>query len=318
MNESRVTVSADLAGERIDRALAALTGETRSAIARAIKKGWVTKEGNHTPTTKNAVLVSAGEQYLITPAPTDELVGDSLPVDFATQVIYEDDALLVINKLAGQVVHPSAGQQVNTVAQAVVERDPAISEARYDDGELSRKRPGIVHRLDKDTSGILVIAKTKTALLNLQQQFKDRTISKEYAAVVYGLVTAPFSVDAPIARHPVQRQRQAVVATGKAAQTHFTPVKSGTVQAVPLSYLVAKPVTGRTHQIRVHLMHAKHPIIGDPRYHTKASLAAATALPVHNLLLHAAKLSFRHPLTNKQVSYTAPLPSYFCSLLDAF
>lgn len=313
-----VIIPPEQSGERIDRALAALTGETRSAIARALKRGRVSKEGSTAPVTKNAIAVKTGERYTLTPAPADELLGDSIPVDFATQIIHEDEAILVLNKHAGQVVHPSAGQTINTIAQAVVARDPQIAAARYDDTVVSRLRPGIVHRLDKATSGIVVIAKTKPALLALQKQFKDRTIQKEYAAVVYGSVTEPFSVDAPIARHPIHRQRQAVVLTGKPAQTTFTPQKTGIIDSMPLTYLRAKPVTGRTHQIRVHLQHAGYPILGDPVYHTKASIAAAAALPVYNLLLHAARLTLIHPLTGDTISYAAPLPSYFVDLLERF
>lgn len=318
MNNQTVTITPEYNGERIDRALAALTGQTRSAVARALKKGRVTKEGATKPHIKNATTVSTGERYQVIPPSPDEPVGDSIPFNFATQIIYEDAAILVINKTAGQVVHPSAGHNVNTIAQAVVSHYPSIKDACYDDTDLARQRPGIVHRLDKATSGVLVIAKTRPVLLALQQQFKSRTIVKEYAAIVYGTVTAPIVVDAPVARHPIHRQHQAVVETGKSAQTHLIPQRSGIVNGIPLTYVIAKPVTGRTHQIRVHCRHIKHPIIGDARYHTKLSAAAAATLPVHNLMLHAWQLSLHHPLTNEPVSYTAPLPSYFCSLLDAF
>lgn len=318
MSNQTITVTADEDGQRIDRALASLTGETRSAIARAIRQKQVYQEGKELPITKNAITVHTGEVFLITPAPPAEPMGDSIPVNFDEQVIFEDDAILVLNKRAGQVVHPSAGQTVDTIAQAIVERDPTIAEARYDDTPVSVLRPGIVHRLDKATSGIIVIAKTKEALLNLQQQFKQRTIKKEYAAIVYGTVTQPFTVDAPIGRHPINRQRQAVTTTGKEAQTVFLPQKSGKVNDIPLTHLIAQPVTGRTHQIRVHLAHSHHHILGDPVYQTKTTAHAADILGVHNLLLHAQTITLHHPLTTEILSYTAPLPSYFVNLLDAF
>ena len=318
MSES-LTIPESQNCERVDRALAAVTGLTRSAIVSAIKNGRVQQV---TPlkkqVTKNADRVVAGETYLIEPAKEPTLRGDSRPINWQTQLIYEDNAIIVLNKQAGQVVHPSAGQMINTIAQCIVERDPNIITARYDDSELSRQRPGIVHRLDKETSGVMVIAKTKEALLQLQKQFKKRTITKEYQAICYGHITGTAIVDKPIGRHPTKRQKQSISETGKPATTCFEPIRCGTVGKIPLTLVLAKPVTGRTHQIRVHLKHLHHPIIGDQVYQTNSSKNATAELNIHNLLLHAAQLNFTHPVTGADLSYEAPLPSYFLGLLDRF
>ena len=318
MTSRTVSIPVAKAGERVDTALADLFGETRSAIARAIRQGRVTRGEAAIPVTKNASLVTEGDTYTLLPQSEVKPVGDSIPLDFATQIIYEDDSVLVLNKAAGQVVHPSAGQTQNTIAQAIVAREPHIADARYDDTPLSQARAGIVHRLDKATSGLLVIAKTHAALIALQQQFKDRTIKKEYVAIVAGTLRESCVVDAAIARHPVKRQRQAVVLTGKPATTAFTPLAQGTPDGTPITYVQANPVTGRTHQIRVHLSHIHHPILGDLVYADKNSMNISHALAVHNLLLHAKKITFTHPVTGKTVTYHAEEPAYFKALLERF
>lgn len=318
MSERSVRIPVNKAGERVDVALADLLGETRSAIARAIRQQRITHGTNNTLVRKNSALVTEGDTYIVQPAPDVTPVGDSVPVDFATQIIFEDDSILVINKAAGQVVHPSAGQTQNTIAQAIIAREPLIANARYDDTPLSQARAGIVHRLDKATSGILVIAKTHAALIALQQQFKDRTIKKEYVAIVAGTLREPCVVDAAIARHPVKRQRQAVVPTGKPATTTFTPLSQGAPDGKPITYVQANPITGRTHQIRVHLSHIHHPILGDPVYADKNSVNISHALAVHNLLLHARVITFTHPMTGTVVTYHAEAPAYFKALLERF
>ena len=228
--------------------------------------------------------------------PTEDLV----PQDIPLSVVYEDGDVVVVDKPAGLPVHPGPGHPDGTLVNALLARCPDI---RGIGGEL---RPGIVHRLDLDTSGLLVVAKTQLAHQNLTEQMKRRQILKEYAAVAVGLVTPESGViDAPIGRDPRHRQRMAVTAGGRIARTHYE-----TQEELPGNTLLAVQLeTGRTHQIRVHLAYLGYPVLGDGMYGNPSPL-------LDRQFLHATRLGFRHPITDRWMEHRAELPAYLAEVLD--
>ena len=224
------------------------------------------------------------------------------PEDIALDVIYEDKDLVAINKAAGMVVHPAAGHSSGTLVNAILHRWPALQKLE------EKERAGIVHRLDKDTSGVILIAKTEKSLAELQRQFKDRTTEKTYFALVDGQPES-FSglIDAPIGRDTKQRKKMAVVRNGKPAQTRYEVIESFPDHALMKLALL----TGRTHQIRVHLAWLGYPVVGDSVYgHRKKTL------PVKRFFLHAAELSVDSPSTGKRLVFQVPLPPDLQSILD--
>jgi 23S rRNA pseudouridine1911/1915/1917 synthase len=222
------------------------------------------------------------------------------------QVVFEDESILVIDKPAGLVVHPGSGNRDCTLLNALLHHSPALQGV---------PRAGIVHRLDKDTSGLLVVAKTLQAQTSLVRQLQARTVKRDYLAVVLGVASANGSVSAPIGRHPGARTRMAVVASGRPAVTHYRVLKKGT----GWSLLECSLETGRTHQIRVHLHSIGHPLLGDPVYGgsaTRQPLPTA-AHHLHRQALHAKRLELTHPVTGARLHWESPLPPELAQLLIA-
>lgn len=287
-------------GQRLDRWLAdALPDHSRAEIQRWIKEERITVNG---ACLKPSYKVEPGDEILVRmppPLPT-EIEPEPIPLD----ILYEDENLLVINKPAGMVVHPAPGRvhRTGTLVNAVLAHVPNLNVG----GE---RRPGIVHRLDKETSGVIVVAKNDMALRALQAQFKQREVEKVYLALVEGEIPVTHGrVEAPIGRDPRHRERMAVVPEhkGRLAITEFTVRK----RLPGCTLIEARPRTGRTHQIRVHMAYIGHPLVGDPVYgHRRKRLRAPRQL------LHAYRLGFRLPDTGERVTFTAPLPADFEEVL---
>ena len=263
---------------------------------------------NHQPA-KTKTRVRTGDVVIIIPQAKPSL--DNKPQPIALNIIHEDDAFIILHKPAGMVVHPGAGNQENTMLNALLHHAPALKHL---------PRAGILHRLDKDTSGLLVVAKTEHALKHLSAQLKKKTMQREYQAIVYGTLISGGTINAPIDRHHLQRKRMAVVETGKPAVTHYRILEKFRAH----TRLKLMLETGRTHQIRVHLTHARHPIIGDPTYGARLHLAKNTTPELTALLralkrqaLHAFALGFIHPLTQEPVRYEIDLPDDMKKLLSA-
>jgi len=296
------TIPDELAGKRVDQALAILFPDySRSRLQQWIRDGHVTIDGS--PCTGKS-RVHGGETVLVyVQAQADELA--FRPENIALDLIYEDQSILVVDKPAGLVVHPGSGNWSGTMLNALLQHAPA---------NAMLPRAGIVHRLDKDTSGLLVVAKTLTAHTDLVRQMQARTVTREYAAIVHGVIGADGTVDAPLGRHPRDRKRMAIVATGKAATTHYTVVESG----AGWTLLKCRLETGRTHQIRVHLSSIGHALIGDPVYKSgpvSGGLVQA-ARAFGRQALHAQHLQIRHPESGETMQWDSPLPDDLAELLD--
>ncbi len=298
--QTLLTLVAQSPGERLDRWLAAqLPEHSRAEIQRWIGDGRVTiddrpqRASHHLgPGETVVVAVPAPEHYDVEPEP------------ISLDIVYENSDLLVIDKPAGMVVHPAAGHWHGTLVNAVLYHCPDL------EGVGGVHRPGIVHRLDKDTSGLIVVAKNDRAHRDLQAQFKGREVQKSYVALVYGLIS-PLSgeIAAPIARDVRQRKRMAVEPGGRAAVTRYEVLTFYR----KCSLLACRPLTGRTHQIRVHLAYIGHPIVGDSVYGTRRR----PPVPCPRQFLHAQQISFRLPGTGEQVHFTSPLPADLQAVLDA-
>ena len=296
-----------VAGRRLDQALAAtLPQHSRSCLRRWIDGGQVLVDGR-VPRPRDPVV---GGELVMVDAPVEDAV-PPLPQDIPLTVRWEDPDLLVIDKPAGLVVHPGAGNPDRTLQNALLARDPALARL---------PRAGIVHRLDKDTSGLLLVARTEPARMQLAAALAARAIHREYQAVCVGVMTAGGTIDAPIERHPVDRLRMSVRADGRPAVTHYRVIERFRAH----TWLRAMLETGRTHQIRLHLAHAGYPLVGDPVYGRRLRLPPAATPRLQATLrtfrrqaLHAAKLAFRHPRDDRPVAVDSPLPADFTELLDA-
>jgi 23S rRNA pseudouridine1911/1915/1917 synthase len=304
----RLVVPAEQGGLRLDRFLAgAGHGWSRSQVARWIADGQVTRNGR---TAKPAAQLAAGDEIVVTPPPVtaSELVAQDIPLD----VLYEDEHLIVVNKPPGLVIHPAAGNPDGTLVNALLAHCHDLS------GVGGVERPGIVHRLDKDTSGVLVAAKSDAAHRGLSLSFRWRTTEKRYLCVVYGVPAAREGVvDAPIARHPSERKRMAVVPGGRTARTLWWVREPFAGAAL----VECRPVTGRTHQIRVHMAHIGHAIVGDQVYAGRQWRAlddgalAARCRDFPRQALHAWRLTVTHPVTGVAMTFEAPLPADLAALL---
>ncbi len=286
---------------RADAALsAALDGLTRSAAQKWLEEGRVTLDGR--PLKKNARL-QPGDTLLITP-PQPQPIG-LVPQDIPLDVAYEDGDVIVVNKPVGMVVHPAPGHPDGTLVNALLYH--CGNTLSGINGEL---RPGIVHRIDRDTSGLIIAAKNDRAHLSLAAQLQDHSLFRLYHAVaVGGFREDSGTVSAPIARHRADRKRMAVAPDGREAVTHWQVVDS----QKGLTHLTCRLETGRTHQIRVHLAHLGHPLLGDTVYGGKK--------PVPGLAgqcLHAAQLTFTHPSTGERLTVEAPLPDWFTAVLNRY
>jgi 23S rRNA pseudouridine1911/1915/1917 synthase len=297
----RIELHADAPGQRVDRFLAERTQLSRSAIQRLARDGRVTVNG---APVEPAYKVRAGEALVVDvpdPEPALSLLGEDIPVD----VLYEDDDVLVVNKPAGLVVHPAHGHATGTLVNAVV------GKITSDTGRAAA-RPGIVHRLDKDTSGVMIIAKNDVAQLALARQLQGRRFQKEYLALVWGDPgDQPAVVEAPITRDAVDRRRMVVRAGGRESTTHFARIASYGTGPDRRALLHVKPVTGRTHQIRVHLAYARLPIVGDPVYGRKGVERDG----LDRQFLHAWRLSVNLPHSGPR-TFTAPLPADLREYVD--
>jgi 23S rRNA pseudouridine1911/1915/1917 synthase len=292
-----LTVPPDFAGLRFDRALARLVPEhSRSRLKHWIDSGQVTLDGAIVEPNKR---LAGGERVVVAAIDMPPVaVHAPQPIDLA--IVYEDDAVLVVDKAAGLVVHPGAGNRDGTLLNALLHHNPALA---------ALPRAGIVHRLDKDTSGLMVVAKTAIAQTDLVRQLQARTMKREYVAVVHGDIARAAIVDAPIGRHPQMRTTMAVVTRGKPARTHVAPLE----RFGAATFVRCALETGRTHQIRVHLTAIGHSLVGDPAYGRQRSNAAIPAF--HRQALHAIRLSLDHPTTGAQRQWESPLPDDIAQLL---
>ncbi len=284
---------------RADKAIsAALPALSRSAVQALIQDGRVLCNG--APVQKSTKLpVQSVLTVEIPPARPLEVVAQNIPLD----IVYEDSDLLVVNQPKGMVVHPAAGNEDGTLVNALLYHcGDSLS------GINGVIRPGIVHRIDKDTSGLLIVAKNDAAHRSLAEQIKAHSFTREYRAVVYGRIKADGTVDAPIARHPQERKRMAVVRSPAAreAVTHYFVVRHFT----GFTQLRLRLETGRTHQIRVHMAYIGHPVAGDPVYGPKKVITS-----LGGQCLHAGLIGFVHPRTGQYMEFEAPLPPYFTDFL---
>jgi 23S rRNA pseudouridine1911/1915/1917 synthase len=317
-----VTIDQDVSGERLDRALAAaLPFLTRSRVKTLIESRRVALAGLHDEA--GATLeepsrkVKMGERFVVDiPAPEP---AEPVPQDIALDIIYEDSDLLVVNKPAGMVVHPAPGNAENTLVNALLAHcGDSLS------GIGGVRRPGIVHRLDKDTSGVMVVAKNDATHRALSKLFAAHDLTRIYQVLVWGGPTArKGTVDAPIARHPVDRKRMAVRrAGGRSAVTDYWVEKTFGPPLEPVASLLgARLHTGRTHQVRVHLAHIGCPVVGDPVYGRQSRTRGRNRTAAPSLesfgrqALHAAVLEFVHPGTGKVMKFATELPQDFTTLL---
>lgn len=303
--EAEFDVPSDLSDQRLDQAVATLMPEhSRSRLQSWIRSGQLTVNGQQRKP-RDKVLVD--DRLVIRAEVEAEVSWSPEPIDL--EVIHEDEHLLVINKPAGLVVHPAAGHEAGTLVNALLHHAP----------ELDRiPRAGIVHRLDKDTSGIMVVARSLTAHTSLVDQLQERTMGREYEAVCAGSFTGGGRVDAPIGRHPRQRKKMAVVEDGKPAVTHYR-----LIEKLPgFTHVRCTLETGRTHQIRVHMAYIHHPIVGDPAYGSRSRYPRGADEQLRAAIdgfrrqaLHARTLRLVHPESGEQVSWEAPLPADMRHLL---
>lgn len=299
-------------GVRLDRALAALLPEySRGRLQQWMREGRVTVTGPEggTGTARPRDPARAGARVVVRPAYEEET--PLRPEPIALDVVHEDEALLVVNKPAGLVVHPGAGNPDGTVVNALLHHDPELAHL---------PRAGIVHRLDKETSGLMVVARSHTAHAALVRQLQARTVHRTYTALAAGTPTAGGRVEAPIGRHPRERKRMAVVESGRPAVTHYRVAERFPAHTLLDVFLE----TGRTHQIRVHLAHAGYPLVGDPVYGARARFPKGAGEELRRALsafprqaLHARELALVYPGSGEEVRWSAPLPPDFEDLLAA-
>lgn len=291
----KLTVTPTMKG-RIDKQLGHHFKQfSRSQLQRWIENGHVTVNGQ---VVKPKYKLAAGDQITIKPEKPKKinLEPENIPLD----IVYEDDDVIVVNKPQGMVVHPAPGHPDHTLVNALLYHSPLSTI----NGEF---RPGIVHRIDKDTSGLLMVAKNDMAHRSLAAQLKAKTNEREYVALVHGVIKEDRgTIDAPLGRSRKDRKKQAVVADGRHAVTHFKVLK----RYRHYTLVSCRLETGRTHQIRVHMKYIGHPLAGDPLYGPRKTL------PGHGQYLHARLLGFKHPRTGKQMTFTASLPDYFRRMLD--
>lgn len=295
----RLTVPDNCAGRRLDQALAKLLPQhSRNRLQQWIKDGCVEIDGDIAGEPKRKV--SAGERLLVA-VPQDERATSEAPEDIPLDIVYEDDALLVINKPAGLVVHPGSGNWSGTLMNALLHHVPGIEAV---------PRAGIVHRLDKDTSGLLVVAKTLEAQTDLIRQLQARTVKRQYLALAAGVVRRDSGVDAPIGRHPVHRTKMAVVPESRGGKPALTWYRRLEVFA-HCTLLECALETGRTHQIRVHMASIGHALVGDPvysRYDPRLPAFSRQAL-------HATRLGLIHPVSGRPMHWEVPMPADMRDLL---
>ncbi|NGX15248.1 23S rRNA pseudouridine(1911/1915/1917) synthase RluD [Wenzhouxiangella sp. XN24] len=305
--EHRAVVPAESAGQRLDQALATLFPDySRSRLQAWIRAGHVRIDGRQLrPRDK----VDGGEEVVLNAVLEDETDAAAEPMQLA--ILHEDEEILVLDKPAGLVVHPGAGNPAGTLVNALLHHRPDLR---------ALPRAGIVHRLDKDTTGAMVVACTPAAHAALVRQLEERSVRREYQAVTVGVMTGGGTVDAPIGRHPVDRVRMAIREGGREAVTHYRVL----ARFRGHTHVLCKLETGRTHQIRVHLASIRNPIVGDPVYGGRLAVPKGASAALIEALrgfrrqaLHAARLELVHPGHGETVAFEAPLPADFAALLEA-
>ena len=298
-------VSDQQAGQRLDQVAAELFPDfSRSRLQSWIKSGELTVDGK---VCKPREKVIGGEQLAIDAQLEAEQSWEPQAIDL--DIVYEDDHLLVINKPAGLVVHPAAGNRDSTLLNALLHHAPDLA---------TIPRAGIVHRIDKDTTGLLVVAKSLKAHASLVDQLQEKTAFREYEAIVQGVMTGGGMVDEPIGRHPSQRTKQAVTHSGKPAVTHYRLIERFRAH----THIRVQLETGRTHQIRVHMAHIQYPLLGDPTYGGRLRLPKGATPELIDALrhfkrqaLHAKKLGVQHPQTGEYCEWEVPLPEDFQAMI---
>jgi len=306
IEEQVLTIPAELKGKRLDQALAELFPQhSRARLQSWIKSGYITV---NSAIPKQRDSVHGGETINIRAElelPDKSWGREAIPLD----IVYSDKDIIIINKPPGLVVHPGAGNREHTLLNALLYHFPELEQV---------PRAGIVQRLDKDTSGLMVVARNQVAHTWLVGQLHERLVTREYRCIVSGVMTAGGSVDAPIGRHPVKRKSMAIVGSGKPAITHYRVLKKFPAN----TYIQLKLESGRTHQIRVHMAHIRYPVVGDPvyggrqRFPKQAGPALLHALQTFpRQALHASRLEFIHPTKRKLVGWEAPIPEDMQQLL---
>lgn len=307
----RATIPENLADKRLDIVLSSLFPEhSRSRLQNWIKAGFVKLDGSTVTSKEKCLLVSANQNIEInaTIEPQNEThVAQKLTN--MLNIVYEDDDIIIINKPVGLVVHPGAGNSDKTLLNALLFHAPELKNI---------PRAGIVHRLDKDTSGLLVVARTLEAHTKLIDELQERLVKREYEAIIVGVLTAGGTVNAPIGRHHIKRKAMAVKDDGKVAITHYRVIERFQAH----THIKVMLDTGRTHQIRVHMAHINHPIVGDPIYGGRLKLPKGASEELITLLrtfkrqaLHARRLGLNHPRTGKYLEWEASLPNDMVQLL---
>ena len=305
MSDRQIELEVEQGEVRLDKFLAGKLPElSRSAARRLIDQGQVTVDGE---LAKASRKLKPGDRVvaLLPVEQSPELVPEAIPLT----IVYEDSFLLVVDKPAGLVVHPAPGHPGGTLVNALLAHCPELASS-------GDRRPGIVHRLDRDTSGLILVAKSEKVRRALQRQFQDRQVHKAYLALLEGLLQPSMGrIEAPLGRDPHHRQRMAVMPGGREAVTKYQVLELFTHPVGPVAgdytLVEAEPLTGRTHQIRVHFASIGHPVVGDPVYGRRKR-----RLPVPRQFLHAHLLGFDHPVTSEHLELEAPLPADLAALLE--
>ncbi len=299
MDPQTFTFATNRPGERLDRVLSELLPDlSRAHIQRLIKKGEITVKG--TTVVKPSTRLEGGETVTINIPPVEPqlLLAERIPLD----IIYQDDEVVVVNKPAGMVVHPATGHSSGTLVNALLAHVPQLALVG------GTRRPGLVHRLDKDTSGLIVVALTEVTRLAIKAQFQERTVRKSYLALVEGVLSPPEGmVDAPVGRSKHRRKRMAVTRDGREAQTEYHTLEAYDAHTLVMAF----PKTGRTHQIRVHFAFLGHPLAGDQVYGRRKQ-----TVPLKRQFLHAQYLTFTLPASGRELTLTAPLPGDLTHVLN--
>lgn len=304
--QHKLAIEEQFSGYRLDQALSLMLPDySRSRIQDWIKSGFITLNDK---TVKPREKVYLGDRLNLDIPETTKTFDSPQPIEF--EVLYEDEHLFVINKPAGLVVHPAAGHQQGTLVNGLLYRDPQLEQL---------PRAGIVHRLDKDTTGVMVVARSLPAHNALVDALQQREVKREYVAIARGVITAGRTIDEPIARHPVDRKRMSIQENGKHAITHFTVAERYRYH----SLIDVRLETGRTHQIRVHLAHIRYPLLGDQVYGGRFSLPAGVSVEMEQALrnfkrqaLHARRLSFAHPVSGEALSFEAPIAADMVHMIE--
>ncbi len=303
----QTTIPPELANSRLDAALAKLFPQfSRARLQQWLSKQQILVDGEML---KAKAKVKGGEQIIINATVDEQTKLTAQPIELT--IVHEDDAILVINKPAGLVVHPGAGHHDGTLVNALLHHAPSLA---------ALPRAGLIHRLDKNTSGLLVIAKTLPAHTYLVQALQRREIHREYQAVVQGVLIAGGTIDAPIGRHKISRTKMAVIDSGKPATSHYRIIERFRAH----THIKVILESGRTHQIRVHMAHIHHPVVGEPTYAGRSRLPKQASEELIQELqqlkrqaLHACKLVLKHPITQKMLAFQADMPYDIKELIAA-